>query len=40
VTLMAKRKLFSSGSKYSGLSAETLGVDALPAQTRLVGGRA
>lgn len=42
VTLMARHKFFSSGSRYSGLSEETLGVDALPAgrSARLVGGRA
>ncbi|HEY0902559.1 MAG TPA: protein translocase subunit SecD [Marmoricola sp.] len=42
VSLLARRTFFNSGNKYSGLSAETLGVDALPAHasTRLVGGRA
>jgi preprotein translocase subunit SecD len=27
VSLLARRPFFSSGSRYSGLSAETLGVD-------------
>jgi preprotein translocase subunit SecD len=39
VTLLARRKFFNSGSRFSGLSAETLGVDELPADARLVGGR-
>ena len=36
MTLLARRTFFNSGSKYSGLSRETLGVDGDP---RLVGGR-
>ena len=39
VSLLARRKFFNSGSRFSGLSAETLGVDELPADARLVGGR-
>jgi preprotein translocase subunit SecD len=42
VSLLARRKFFNSGHPLSGLSPETLGVDALPGQapTRLVGGTA
>jgi preprotein translocase subunit SecD len=42
VTLLARRTFFNSGSRYSGLSPETLGVDLLPgqAQSQLVGGNA
>jgi preprotein translocase subunit SecD len=36
VTLLARRTFFNSGSRFSGLSPETLGVDQDP---RLVGGR-
>jgi preprotein translocase subunit SecD len=40
VSLLARRRFFNSGSRFSGLSAETLGVDELPADARLVGSRA
>ncbi len=41
MTLLAKRKFFNSGHRLSGLSAETLGVDELPAHSRLAtAGRA
>ncbi|MFL6157157.1 MAG: protein translocase subunit SecD, partial [Marmoricola sp.] len=40
VTLLAKRPFFNSGHRLSGLSAETLGVDALAGHTATVGGKA
>ena len=40
VTLLARLRFFSSGHRLSGLSAETLGVDQLPAHARLAGGSA
>ncbi len=40
MTLLAKRRFFNSGHRFSGLSRETLGVDAAPGATHLVGGRA
>ncbi len=39
VTWLARFRFFNSGSRFSGLSAETLGVDELPSDARLVGGR-
>lgn len=42
VTLLARREFYNSGHKFSGLSAETLGIDGDPAAERagLVGGNA
>ena len=40
MTLLARRRFFSTGHRFSGLSRETLGVDATPGETRLVGGTA
>ncbi|HET7684200.1 MAG TPA: protein translocase subunit SecD [Marmoricola sp.] len=40
ISLLARRRFFNSGSKYSGLSAETLGIDEITADRRLAGGRA
>jgi preprotein translocase subunit SecD len=40
VTLLAKRTFFNSGHRFSGLSAETLGVDALAGHTTVAGGKA
>ena len=40
VTLLARLRFFASGHRLSGLSAETLGVDELPAHARLAGGSA
>jgi len=42
VTLLARREFYSSGHRYSGLSAETLGIDGDPAavEAGLVGGKA
>ena len=39
VTWLARFKFFNSGNRFSGLSAETLGIDELPSEARLVGGR-
>jgi preprotein translocase subunit SecD len=39
MTLLARRKFFNSGSRLSGLSRETLGVDEVPEHARLAGGR-
>jgi preprotein translocase subunit SecD len=40
VTLLAKRTFFNSGHRFSGLSAETLGVDAIAAHVTVAGGKA
>jgi preprotein translocase subunit SecD len=41
VSLLARRRFFSSGSRFSGLSAETLGIDEPGRnQPRLAGGTA
>ena len=41
VTLLARRTFFNSGTRFSGLSAETLGIDEpAPGQPRLAGGTA
>jgi preprotein translocase subunit SecD len=45
LTFLARYKFFNSGHRFSGLSAETLGIDELPAQQQQpprvpVGGRA
>jgi preprotein translocase subunit SecD len=40
MTLLARRTFFNSGHALSGLSAETLGVDEIPSNARLAGGRA
>ncbi len=40
MTLLARLRFFASGHRLSGLSAETLGVDELPAHARLAGGTA
>jgi len=42
VTLLARREFYNSGHRFSGLSAETLGIDGEPAavQAGLVGGKA
>ena len=41
MTLLARRRFFNTGSRFSGLSRETLGVDeAPPARTGLAGGSA
>jgi preprotein translocase subunit SecD len=40
MTLLARRTFFNSGHTLSGLSAETLGVDDIPSNVRLSGGRA
>jgi preprotein translocase subunit SecD len=40
MTLLATRRFFNSGHRFSGLSRETLGVDELPRNARLAGGRA
>ena len=40
MTVLARRPFFNTGHRLSGLSAETLGVDAVPHQARLAGGRA
>ncbi len=40
MTLLARRTFFNSGHALSGLSAETLGVDDIPSNVRLSGGRA
>jgi preprotein translocase subunit SecD len=42
VSLLARQRFFNTGTKYSGLSPETLGVDAPPGhpQSRLAGGAA
>ena len=39
VTWLARFRFFNGGNRFSGLSAETLGVDELPSDARLVGGR-
>jgi preprotein translocase subunit SecD len=40
ISLLARRRFFNSGAKYSGLSAETLGIDEIsPDHRRLAGGR-
>ncbi len=39
MTLLARRRFFNSGHRFSGLSRETLGVDAAPSDAGLVGGR-
>ncbi|HET6167744.1 MAG TPA: protein translocase subunit SecD [Marmoricola sp.] len=41
VTLLARRRFFNTGTRFSGLSAETLGIDEQgPTQPRLAGGAA
>ncbi len=40
VSFLAQYRFFNSGNKLSGLSAETLGMDALPATSGVAGGRA
>lgn len=40
ITWLARFKFFNAGHRLSGLSAETLGVDALPASVQAAGGKA
>jgi len=40
MTLLARVRFFSSGSRFSGLSPETLGIDGPPRAVVAAGGRA
>ncbi len=40
MTLLAKRRFFNTGHRFSGLSRETLGIDESPKHAQLVGGTA
>jgi preprotein translocase subunit SecD len=40
MTLLAKRRFFNSGSRFSGLSRETLGIDESPKHVQVAGGSA
>ncbi len=40
MTLLARRRFFNAGARFSGLSRATLGIDDQPERTRLAGGRA
>jgi preprotein translocase subunit SecD len=40
MTLLARRRFFNSGHRFSGLSRATLGIDAMPATPRLARGEA
>ena len=39
MTVLAKRRFFNSGHRFSGLSDETLGIDPVPNDVRMAGGR-
>jgi preprotein translocase subunit SecD len=40
MTLLAKRRFFNTGQRFSGLSRETLGIDESPKHAQLAGGNA